>query len=104
MISALVVNPEIHLLIAYAIFIASYTVFAIGRFPGTKIDRPAAAIQPYDTYQIVETTGSIVTVWHATSQDHRSMDKAQFQASKEAVLRWIGDLIGADPTELRSTA
>ena len=44
MISALVVNPEIHLLIAYAIFIASYTVFAIGRFPGTKIDRPAAAI------------------------------------------------------------
>ena len=44
MIFALVVNPEIHLLIAYAIFVASYTVFAIGRFPGTKIHRPAAAI------------------------------------------------------------
>ncbi|HEY6970504.1 MAG TPA: anion transporter [Candidatus Angelobacter sp.] len=29
---------------AYAIFFASYLVFAIGRFPGTKIDRTAAAI------------------------------------------------------------
>jgi len=28
----------------YAIFLASYLVFAIGRFPGTKIDRPAAAV------------------------------------------------------------
>ena len=61
-------------------------------------------IRPYDTYQIVEVTGSIVTVWHAMSQDHRSMDKAKFQASKEAVLRWVGDLIGADPTELRNAA
>jgi len=29
---------------AYVIFFGSYLVFAIGRFPGTKIDRPAAAI------------------------------------------------------------
>jgi Na+/H+ antiporter NhaD/arsenite permease-like protein len=42
-IVAFVVSPGIHLLIAYAIFLASYLVFAIGRFPGTKIDRPAAA-------------------------------------------------------------
>lgn len=33
-----------HLLIAYSIFLASYLVFAIGKFPGTKVDRPAAAI------------------------------------------------------------
>ena len=38
------VAPGIHLLIVYAIFLASYLVFAIGRFPGTKIDRPAAAV------------------------------------------------------------
>ena len=44
MIVAFVVGPGIHLLIAYAIFLASYLVFAIGRFPGTKIDRPAAAV------------------------------------------------------------
>lgn len=33
-----------HSLAAYVIFIASYVVFAIGRFPGTHIDRPAAAV------------------------------------------------------------
>ncbi|HEY7353240.1 MAG TPA: anion transporter [Terriglobales bacterium] len=33
-----------HVFLAYAIFLASYLVFAIGRFPGTKIDRPAAAV------------------------------------------------------------
>lgn len=70
----------------------------------SEAERLAAIIKPYDTYQIVEVKGSIVTVWHALSQDHRSMDKATFQASKENVLQWIGDLIGADPTELRSAA
>ena len=45
MIAAIItVSPEVHLLLAYAIFLASYLVFAIGRFPGTKIDRPAAAV------------------------------------------------------------
>ena len=29
---------------AYVIFISSYVVFALGKFPGLKIDRPAAAI------------------------------------------------------------
>ena len=29
---------------AYAIFVASYVVFALGKFPGMKIDRPGAAI------------------------------------------------------------
>ncbi len=43
-ITALLVSSDIHLLVAYAIFLASYLVFAIGRFPGTKIDRPAAAV------------------------------------------------------------
>lgn len=33
-----------HVVIAWAIFLASYLVFAIGRLPGTKIDRPAMAI------------------------------------------------------------
>lgn len=41
---ALALDPGVHLLIVYAIFLASYLVFAIGRFPGTKIDRPAAAV------------------------------------------------------------
>jgi Na+/H+ antiporter NhaD/arsenite permease-like protein len=33
-----------HALAAYLIFFGCYTVFAIGRFPGTQIDRPAAAV------------------------------------------------------------
>ncbi len=33
-----------HVVIAWLIFLASYLVFAIGRLPGTKIDRPAMAV------------------------------------------------------------
>jgi len=36
--------PHAHIVIAWAIFLASYLVFAVGRLPGTKIDRPAMAI------------------------------------------------------------
>jgi di/tricarboxylate transporter len=32
------------LLVSFLIFFASYLVFAIGRFPGTRIDRPAMAV------------------------------------------------------------
>jgi hypothetical protein len=69
-----------------------------------EAQRLAAAIKPYDTYQLVLVEENIVNVYHALSQDHRSMDKAKFQASKEAVLRWIGDLIGADPTQMSAAA
>src|SRR5256886_9657366 len=41
-------NPAIlsdaRVLAAYVIFFASYFVFALGKFPGLKIDRPGAAI------------------------------------------------------------
>ena len=36
--------PDTALIAAYVIFIASYFVFALGKFPGFKIDRPGAAI------------------------------------------------------------
>lgn len=35
---------DVNLAAAYSIFIASYFVFALGKFPGLKIDRPGAAI------------------------------------------------------------
>lgn len=38
------VLPEIKIFAAYAVFLGSYLVFAIGKFPGMKIDRPGAAI------------------------------------------------------------
>src|SRR3989442_568162 len=41
-------NPAVlsdaRILAAYTIFFASYFVFALGKFPGMKIDRPGAAI------------------------------------------------------------
>src|SRR5271167_4394903 len=33
-----------HIVVAWLIFLASYLVFAVGRLPGTKIDRPAMAV------------------------------------------------------------
>ena len=36
--------PELQTVAAYTVFLASYLVFAIGKFPGMKIDRPGAAI------------------------------------------------------------
>jgi Na+/H+ antiporter NhaD/arsenite permease-like protein len=42
------VNPSLlsepRVLAAYLIFAGSYVVFALGKFPGFKIDRPGAAI------------------------------------------------------------
>lgn len=72
-----------------------------------EAERLAAIIRPYDTYQLVlidPARPTVVTVYHALSQDHRSMDKRRFAESKEAVLRWIGDLIGADPAEIARAA
>jgi Na+/H+ antiporter NhaD/arsenite permease-like protein len=39
-----IAGPDTVLFAAYCIFIASYFVFALGKFPGLKIDRPGAAI------------------------------------------------------------
>jgi Na+/H+ antiporter NhaD/arsenite permease-like protein len=36
--------PEFATLATYSVFVASYVVFALGKFPGMKIDRPGAAI------------------------------------------------------------
>ena len=36
--------PDARILAAYLIFVGSYIVFALGKFPWMKIDRPGAAI------------------------------------------------------------
>jgi len=47
-VQALWPSPQIfsdaRVLAAYAIFFASYFVFALGKFPGLKIDRPGALL------------------------------------------------------------
>jgi len=57
---------EVRIIAAYVIFIGSYLVFALGKFPGLKIDRPGAAIigavgmvafrivQPADTLRFID--------------------------------------------------
>jgi Na+/H+ antiporter NhaD/arsenite permease-like protein len=57
---------NVQTLAAYVIFLASYLVFALGKFPGLKIDRPGAAIigavcmvafqivQPADTLRFID--------------------------------------------------
>src|SRR5689334_25010824 len=37
-------SPDLPVFVAYVIFLASYLVFALGKFPGLRIDRPGAAI------------------------------------------------------------
>src|SRR5213593_2767368 len=41
---ALHVLADLRLFAAYAVFLGSYLVFALGKFPGMKIDRPGAGV------------------------------------------------------------
>ena len=57
-----------------------------------------------DSYAIVVSENGVTTIYTAKSQSVRSMGKAEFQKSKEAVLAEIGKIIGADPSELGKAA
>lgn len=63
--------------------------------------RMAAFMRPMDEYAIVSVREATVTVWMAKSQSVRAMGKAEFQASKEAVLDVISRLIGVSTDDLR---
>jgi hypothetical protein len=62
--------------------------------------RWAAVVRSIDTYAIVEVSGTVVTRWTAQSQSYRSMKREVFQASKEAVLDYLAELIGVTGDEL----
>ena len=69
MIVAFAVSPQVHVLLVYAIFLSSYLVFAIGRFPGTKIDRPAAAVigaALMFTFRVISPAKGIRSIDYAT--------------------------------------
>lgn len=61
-----------------------------------EAERLAAVIKPCDPYQIVIRKDAVVTVYHAVSQDYRSMDKRTFAESKEKVLDWCYAQVGAE--------
>ncbi|MGB6087757.1 hypothetical protein [Parvibaculum sp.] len=96
-------NPEI--LRKHALIRTGYhTMVQHACKSAAEAERLATVIRPYDAYQIATVEGSVVTVYHAVSQDMRSMNKATFQASKEAVLNWCAELVGADPADVRAAA
>lgn len=66
--------------------------------------RLAAFVKPMDTYAVVVVTDATVTVWTAKSQSMKAMGKATFQASKDAVLTILADLIGTTPASLAAHA
>jgi len=47
---------------------------------------------------------AVVTVYTAKSQSLRAMGKADFQASKDAVLGIVSEMVGTTPAELRREA
>jgi len=63
--------------------------------------RLAAFIRPLDEYAIVTVTGSLVEHYTAQSQSYKAMGKETFQASKQAVLNFIDDMLGVDRGETR---
>lgn len=62
--------------------------------------RLAAFVRPMDEYAIVSVEGCVVTVFTAQSQSMKAMGKSRFQASKQAVLDWVANLIGTTPAAL----
>ena len=53
---------------------------------------------PDDDYTIISVNENVVVEWKAVSQSYRDMpETGRFQASKQAVLDWIDDLLGVKP-------
>lgn len=66
--------------------------------------RLAAFIRPVDEFALVATDGATVTRYVAKSQSERAMGRKEFQASKDAVLQVISDMLGADVADMRRAA
>ncbi len=66
--------------------------------------RLAAFVKPMDEFAVVTVSEAVVTVYTAKSQSQKAMGKQAFQASKEAVLGVLADLIGVTPEQLSPAA
>ena len=67
-------------------------------------ERVAAFLRPLDEYAVVSVSGGSVVMLTAKSQSVRAMGKAQFEASKEAVLNAVAELVGVTPDALARAA
>lgn len=62
--------------------------------------RLAAFIRPIDEFSVVTVQGATVTRFTAKSQSTRAMGKQEFEASKDAVLGKIADMLGVTADDL----
>lgn len=69
---------------------------------GTKAAalRVAQAIRAREEFSLVSVDGPMVAIRSAKSQSRRSMKKAEFEASKRAILEIVSGMIGIAPDEL----
>lgn len=96
MIVAFAISAEVHLLIAYAIFLAGYLVFAIGRFPGTKIDRPAAAVigaALMFAFRVISPSAGIRSIDYATIVLLASMMLIVSSLHLAGFFEWVAGLV-----------
>jgi hypothetical protein len=70
----------------------------------SEAKRWAANLRPLDEYSIVTVDGSMVYRFTAMSQSKRAMGAKVFQESKQAILEFIGDLIGVAPEAMGRAA
>jgi len=63
--------------------------------------RVAAAFRAREEFSLVIVRGPIVLIRTPKSQSRRAMDKAEFQASKTAVLDVISAMVGVTPSDLK---
>jgi len=69
-----------------------------------EASRVAAFIRPMDEYAVVTVREAVVTAYTAKSQSMKAMGKQDFQASKDAVLGIVSELLGVTPDQLRKAA
>lgn len=69
-----------------------------------EAQRLAAFIAPRDDYAIISVSGSTVVELKAKSQSMRAMGREVFQASKQAALDYLAEMIGVEPATLSANA
>lgn len=67
-------------------------------------ERAAALIIPLDEFSVIDVRDTTVARYTAKSQRRRAMDKQEFQASKDAVLGLLSEMIGTSPKQLEHHA
>ena len=69
-----------------------------------EAQRVAAFIRPVNDLAVVVVRGNVVIHMEAKSQSFRAMGKAEFQASKDAVLNILDGVVKVEPGALRREA